>query len=65
MTDLIIPLGSSSACEPDRVGPKAATLAVLARAGLPVPDGVCLAADAYRLQIAALGFEEPTRALPS
>jgi pyruvate, water dikinase len=65
MTDLILPLDSSQACEPDLVGPKAATLAILARAGLPVPDGVCLTAQAYRLQIAALGFEEPTRALRS
>jgi pyruvate, water dikinase len=65
MTDLIIPLGSSQACEPDLVGPKTATLAILARAGLPVPDGVCLTADAYRLQIVALGFEEATRALRS
>jgi pyruvate, water dikinase len=65
MTDLIIPLGSSQACEPDLVGPKAATLAILARAGLPVPDGVCLTAPAYRLQIAALGFEEATRTLRS
>jgi pyruvate, water dikinase len=63
MTDLIIPLDSSQACEPDLVGPKAATLAILARAGLPVPDGVCLTAHAYRMQIAALGFEEATRAL--
>jgi pyruvate, water dikinase len=65
MSDLIIPLGSSQACEPDLVGPKAATLAILARAGLPVPDGVCLTAAAYRMQIAALGFAEPTRAGPS
>jgi pyruvate, water dikinase len=65
MTDLIIPLGSSPACEPDLVGPKAATLAVLARAGLPVPDGVCLTAPAYRMQMAALGFEEPAREPPS
>jgi pyruvate, water dikinase len=65
MTDLIIPLGSSAACEPDLVGPKAATLAILARAGLPVPDGVCLTAPAYRMQMAALGFEAPPREQPS
>jgi len=64
MTDLIIPLGSSQACEPDVVVPKAATLAILARAGLPGPEGVCLPANAYRLQIAALNFEEALRGLP-
>jgi pyruvate,water dikinase len=37
----------------DRVGPKAAALARLRGAGLPVPDGVCLAARAYRAHLAA------------
>ena len=58
MTDLLIPLSSLQACEPDLVGPKAATLAVLGRAGLPVPEGVCLTAHAYGLQMTALGFDE-------
>jgi pyruvate,water dikinase len=39
------------------VGPKAANLAALARAGLPTPDGFCLSAAAYRAQIAALGLD--------
>ena len=65
MTDLLIPLSSLQACEPDLVGPKAATLAVLGRAGLPVPEGVCLTAHAYRLQMTALGFEDTTAALGS
>jgi pyruvate, water dikinase len=65
MTDLIIPLSSPQACEPDLVGPKAATLAILGRAGLPVPPGVCLTAHAYRLQIEALGFAGAAGALPS
>jgi pyruvate, water dikinase len=38
-----------------RVGPKAANLAALARAGLPTPGGFCLAAEAYRAQVATLG----------
>src|SRR5262245_48496718 len=47
----------SDAVAADRVGPKAANLAALARAGLPTPGGFCLAADAYRAQIAALGLD--------
>jgi pyruvate, water dikinase len=39
----------------DRAGPKAATLARLRAAGLPVPDGVVLPADAYRAALAAAG----------
>ena len=42
---------------PAAFGPKAANLARLGRAGLPIPDGFCLAADAYRHQVAALGLE--------
>jgi pyruvate,water dikinase len=56
MTEFIIPLTEAVACDAERVGPKAANLAALARAGLPTPGGFCLAADAYRAQIAALGL---------
>ena len=44
-----------------RFGPKAANLAALGHAGLPIPDGVCLDADAYRLQLAALDLEASAR----
>jgi phosphoenolpyruvate synthase/pyruvate phosphate dikinase len=54
----IVPLASAAAGDAERVGPKAANLAALARAGLPTPGGFCLAADAYRDQIAALGLTE-------
>src|SRR5262245_27695932 len=54
---MIVLLGIAE-CEADRVGPKAANLAALARAGLPTPGGFCLAADAYRCQIAHLGLDE-------
>jgi pyruvate,water dikinase len=47
----IIPLDAPDAADPDRVGPKAANLAALSRAGLPTPGGFCLTADAYRRQI--------------
>jgi pyruvate, water dikinase len=56
MAEFIIPLTEAAALDPERVGPKAANLAALAGAGLPTPGGFCLAADAYRAQIAALGL---------
>ena len=52
----IVPLASAAAGDAVRVGPKAANLAALARAGLPTPGGFCLAAEAYRDQVAALGL---------
>src|SRR3970282_1338542 len=61
MRNFVIPLSGREATDASRVGPKAANLAALGRAGLPIPDGICLAADAYRMQIAALGLEETAR----
>ena len=58
---MIVPLSSSASTDPGRVGPKAANLVRLGRAGLPIPDGFCLAADAYRHQVAALGLEASAR----
>jgi pyruvate, water dikinase len=57
----ICDLSSQQACDPARFGPKAANLAALGRAGLPIPDGVCLSAEAYRHQLAALGLDETAR----
>ncbi len=57
-TQFVIPLSSAAAADADRVGPKAANLAALTRAGLPTPGGFCLTADAYRHQIAALGLQD-------
>ena len=56
MTEFIIELTAATAADADRIGPKAANLAALARAGLPTPGGVCLSAQAYRAQVAALGL---------
>ena len=56
MAEFIIPVTEAAALDPERVGPKAANLAALAGAGLPTPGGFCLAADAYRAQIAVLGL---------
>src|ERR1700681_647303 len=57
-TPFCIPLRDAAAADVERVGPKAANLAALARAGLPTPGGFCLSADAYRRQIAEIGLQD-------
>jgi pyruvate,water dikinase len=61
----LIPIVSKRATDPDFVGPKAANLARLARAGLPTPGGFCLSADAYRMQMAELGLDVAARRVAS
>lgn len=61
MNPLIIPLSAPEAADATRVGPKAANLAVLGRAGLPIRGGFCLDALAYHMQIEALGLEAAAR----
>jgi pyruvate,water dikinase len=56
MGDYFLPLSAPRATDPEIVGPKAANLALLSRAGLPTPGGFCLTAAAYRRQIDALGL---------
>lgn len=56
MTALIVKLSDPAAADPQRFGPKAANQALLGAAGLPIPAGFCLSADAYRAQLAALGL---------
>src|SRR3989442_3330401 len=53
---LLISLMAEQATDPELVGPKAANLARLGRAGLPIPGGFCLSAEAYRAQMAELGL---------
>ncbi|MDP6352244.1 MAG: PEP/pyruvate-binding domain-containing protein [Alphaproteobacteria bacterium] len=65
MTRLVVPLTDPEAVDAGRFGPKAANQAALGRAGLPIPDGFCLGAEAYRLQLAELGLEEAVRAATS
>lgn len=51
MSDLVLPLAAIDPADPaalGRVGGKAANLAALVRAGLPVPGGVCVTTAAYR-----------------
>jgi pyruvate,water dikinase len=57
----VLPLASPEAADAGRVGPKAGNLAALGRAGLPIPDGFCVEARAYRFQLAALGLEAAAR----
>jgi pyruvate,water dikinase len=61
LSRFITPLSSPEAVEADRFGPKAANLAALGQAGLPIPEGFCLGADAYRAQLKALGLEGTAR----
>ena len=58
---LIVPLSAREATDADRFGPKAANLARLGRAGLPIPGGFCVDAEAYRVQVAALGLTDAAR----
>ncbi|MGZ5039079.1 MAG: PEP/pyruvate-binding domain-containing protein, partial [Usitatibacter sp.] len=61
MSGVIVPLGSREATDANRFGPKAANLARLGQAGLPIPGGFCVDARAYRMQVASLGLEETAR----
>ena len=61
MEQLVFPMTDKAAADVGRVGPKAANLAALGRAGLPIPDGFCIAADAYRVQLASLGLDTSPR----
>lgn len=58
MAQYIVPLGDPAAADAERFGPKAANQAALGHAGLPIPEGFCLAADAYRAQLRSLGLTE-------
>jgi pyruvate,water dikinase len=62
---LVVSSTSAEATDADRFGPKAANLARLGRAGLPIPYGFCVDAQAYRIQVAALGLENSARAVNS
>jgi len=56
MEVFVLPLDAPQGCDPDLVGPKAANLSRLARAGLPTPGGFCLTAQAYHHQLSELGL---------
>ena len=63
MRELIIPLSAPEAMDAERFGPKAANLAALGHAGLPVPGGYCVDAEAYRVQLKSLGLEKSARSV--
>jgi len=65
MPRLIVSLDSPEAADADRFGPKAANLARLGQAGLPIPEGFCVDAQAYRLQVAASGLATHARLVDS
>ena len=58
---LLVPLSEGEAADAERFGPKAANLAALGQAGLPIPGGYGLDAEAYRLQLRALGLGSTAR----
>ena len=62
---LIVPLASREATDAARFGPKAANLARLGHAGLPIPEGFCVDAEAYRLQVESLGLVQTARDVAS
>jgi len=61
--NFLLSLSSPSAADAARFGPKAANLATLGQRGLPIPDGICLNADAYRRQLEVLGLVATARAV--
>jgi pyruvate,water dikinase len=61
MHQFVVPITAREATDASRFGPKAANLARLGQAGLPIPAGFCVDAEAYRAQIRALGLEADAR----
>ena len=58
---LIVPLAAAEAGDCNRFGPKAANLARLGHAGLPIVAGFCVDAEAYRVQLAACALDDCAR----
>src|SRR5262245_8756580 len=58
---MIVQLSSTEATDASRFGSKAANLAALGRAGLPIPGGFCLDAEAYRRQVTRLDLDADAR----
>jgi pyruvate,water dikinase len=57
MEKLVLPMTDDAALDVNRVGPKAGNLAALGRVGLPIPDGFCVDAEAYRIQLGSLDLD--------
>jgi len=61
MNELVIPLSAAEAADAERFGPKAANQAALGHAGIPIPGGYGIDAEAYRAQMRALGLVDSAR----
>src|SRR5579864_7977186 len=61
MHQFVVPITAREATDAGRFGPKAANLARLGQAGLPIPAGFCVDAEAYRTQVRALDLEADAR----
>ena len=51
MSKLVLSLSDKDAANAELFGPKAANQAALGLAGLPIPSGFCVSAEAYRIQL--------------
>jgi pyruvate, water dikinase len=60
---LVVPLRDEAAADAARFGAKAANLAALGRAGLPIAAGFCIDAATYRRQLTALDLDGAARAV--
>ena len=65
VSPLTFPISAPEAADAGRFGPKAANLARLGHAGLPIPAGFCVDAQAYRMQLAAADLERHARRVSS
>ena len=63
MNEFIVPLSAAEAADAERFGPKAANQAALGHAGIPIPGGYGIDAEAYRAQMRALGLVDAARSV--
>ncbi|HSG64544.1 MAG TPA: PEP/pyruvate-binding domain-containing protein, partial [Gammaproteobacteria bacterium] len=63
MSELVVPLSAAEAADAERFGPKAANQAALGLAGIPIPGGYAVDAEAYRTQLRSLGLEAAARSV--
>ena len=61
MNELVVPLSAAEAADAERFGPKAANQAALGHAGIPIPGGYGVDAEAYRAQMRTLDLLEAAR----
>ena len=64
MRKLVLSLNDKEAANAELFGPKAANQAALGLAGLPIPNGFCVSAEAYRMQLRKNNLLELINKLP-